>query len=105
MADVLGRAQLLSSRRVLGLVYCLMVCINLIPDTFCTDTSRIPLYGYFRLLFLLYLILPQTQGARRLYEEYVHPYLEKNETQIDDFIASAHERLTAAGISYLKLAI
>jgi hypothetical protein len=57
------------------------------------------------LLFLLYLILPQTQGARLLYEEYVHPYLEKNETQIDDFIASAHERLTAAGISYLKLAI
>jgi receptor expression-enhancing protein 1/2/3/4 len=70
-----------------------------------TDTTRIPFYGYFRLLFLLYLILPQTQGARLLYEEYVHPYLEKNETQIDDFIASAHERLTAAGISYLKLAI
>ncbi|KAM0351937.1 hypothetical protein ACHAPU_002453 [Fusarium lateritium] len=67
--------------------------------------SWIPLYGYFRLLFLLYLILPQTQGARRLYEEYVHPYLEQNETQIDDFIASAHERLTAAGMSYLKLAI
>ncbi|PTD04148.1 hypothetical protein FCULG_00002006 [Fusarium culmorum] len=46
-----------------------------------------------------------TQGAAFLYDEYVHPYLEKNETQIDDFIASAHERLTAAGISYLKLAI
>ena len=37
-------------------------------------------------MFLLYLILPQTQGAKFLYEEYVHPYLEKNETQIDDFI-------------------
>ncbi|KAF4445742.1 hypothetical protein F53441_10548 [Fusarium austroafricanum] len=67
--------------------------------------SWIPFYGYFRLLFLLYLILPQTQGAKFLYEDYVHPYLEKNETQIDDFIASTHERLTAAGISYLKLAI
>ncbi|CAG7562096.1 unnamed protein product [Fusarium equiseti] len=67
--------------------------------------SWIPFYGYFRLMFLLYLILPQTQGAKFLYEEYVHPYLEKNETQIDDFIASSHERLTAAGISYLKLAI
>ncbi|CAF3459587.1 unnamed protein product [Fusarium graminearum] len=67
--------------------------------------SWIPFYGYFRLMFLLYLILPQTQGAAFLYDEYVHPYLEKNETQIDDFIASAHERLTAAGISYLKLAI
>merc|ERR1712000_185022 len=50
-------------------------------------------------------ILPQTQGARRIYEEKIHPWLEENETQIDDFIASAHERLTAAGIAYLKLAI
>ncbi|KAH6894449.1 TB2/DP1, HVA22 family-domain-containing protein [Thelonectria olida] len=67
--------------------------------------SWIPFYGYFRLLFLLYLILPQTQGARFLYEEKVHPFLEENETQIDEFITSAHNRLTDAGIAYLKLAI
>ena len=53
----------------------------------------------------MYLVLPQTQGARLIYQEYVHPYLEDNETQIEDFIASAHERLRAAGISYLKRAI
>ncbi|CAH0014710.1 unnamed protein product [Clonostachys rhizophaga] len=65
----------------------------------------IPFYGYIRLLFLLYLILPQTQGARELYERYVHPFLEDNEGHIDEFIASAHERLKTAGIAYLKNAI
>ncbi|KAL6875289.1 TB2/DP1, HVA22 family domain-containing protein [Trichoderma novae-zelandiae] len=65
----------------------------------------VPFYGYIRLLFFLYLILPQTQGARVLYEQHVHPFLRENEAQIDDFIASAHERLKAAGIDYLRKAI
>ena len=66
---------------------------------------RIPFYGYFRLLFLLYLILPQTQGARIIYEESIHPLLEENESQIDEFISSAHDRLKAAGAAYFKQAI
>ncbi|KHO01608.1 pathogenicity protein [Metarhizium album ARSEF 1941] len=65
----------------------------------------IPFYGYFRLLFFLYLILPQTQGARLLYEEHVHPFLANNETSIDEFIASAHKRLKATGMTYLRRVI
>jgi receptor expression-enhancing protein 1/2/3/4 len=65
----------------------------------------VPFYAYMRLFFLLYLVLPQTQGARHLYETYLHPYLEENESQIEEFIASAHDRLKAAGIAYLKQAI
>ncbi|KAL2760041.1 hypothetical protein ACRALDRAFT_2038767 [Sodiomyces alcalophilus JCM 7366] len=65
----------------------------------------VPFYSYARLLFLLYLVLPQTQGARFLYETYVHPFLEDNETHIEQFIADAHDRLKAAGISYVKHAI
>lgn len=65
----------------------------------------IPFYAYIRLLFLLYLVLPQTQGARIIYQTYVHPWLEENEGVIEDFIASAHERLRAAGIAYIKRAI
>ncbi|KAI0169280.1 TB2/DP1, HVA22 family-domain-containing protein [Hypoxylon sp. FL1284] len=65
----------------------------------------VPFYSYLRLFFLLYLVLPQTQGARLLYETYLHPYLEENETAIEDFIASAHDRLKAAGMAYLKRAI
>ncbi|KAI1772338.1 TB2/DP1, HVA22 family-domain-containing protein [Hypoxylon cercidicola] len=65
----------------------------------------VPFYAYLRLFFLLYLVLPQTQGARLLYETYLHPYLEENEVAIEDFIASAHDRLKAAGMAYLKRAI
>lgn len=66
---------------------------------------RIPLYPYIRLLFLLYLVLPQTQGARIIYTTYVHPYLEDNESQIEDLIATAHDKMKAAGMAYLKRAI
>lgn len=65
----------------------------------------VPFYSYMRLFFLLYLVLPQTQGARVLYQTYLHPYLEENESAIEDFIASAHDRLKAAGMAYLKRAI
>ncbi|RYP35899.1 hypothetical protein DL767_003588 [Monosporascus sp. MG133] len=65
----------------------------------------VPFYSYMRLFFLLYLVLPQTQGARHLYETYLHPYLEENETAIEEFIASAHDRLKTAGLAYLKQAI
>lgn len=66
---------------------------------------RIPLYPYVRLLFLLYLVLPQTQGARIIYTTYVHPYLEDNESQIEDLIATTHDKMKAAGMAYLKQAI
>ncbi|KAH6647801.1 TB2/DP1, HVA22 family-domain-containing protein [Truncatella angustata] len=80
-------------------------CALLIESWFEFILVWIPFYAYLRLLFLLYLVLPQTQGARHLYETYLHPYLEDNETQIEDFIASAHDRLKAAGMAYLKQAI
>lgn len=63
------------------------------------------MYQYIRLLFLLYLVLPQTQGARIIYTTYVHPYLEENESQIEELIATAHDKMKAAGMAYLKRAI
>jgi len=65
----------------------------------------IPFYPWLRAGFLLYLIAPQTQGARVMYQEYVHPFLHEHEVAIEDFIASAHERAKTAGLSYLKQAI
>jgi receptor expression-enhancing protein 1/2/3/4 len=70
-----------------------------------TTLRRIPFYAWIRLGFLLYLILPQTQGARVLYQTHVHPFLHENELAIDDFISSAHDRAKAAGINYIKQAI
>ncbi|KAI0998566.1 hypothetical protein K3495_g9629 [Podosphaera aphanis] len=65
----------------------------------------IPLYSWIRLGFLLYLILPQTQGAKHLYQTHVHPFLQENELAIDEFISSAHDRAKAAGVKYFKQAI
>lgn len=74
-------------------------------DILSLSALRIPLYPYLRLLFLLYLVLPQTQGARIIYTTYVHPYLEDNESQIEELIATAHDKMKAAGMAYLKRAI
>ncbi|MBE3045692.1 HVA22/TB2/DP1 family protein, partial [Candidatus Bathyarchaeota archaeon] len=75
------------------------------PFTLANGTPRIPFYAYIRLAFLLYLVLPQTQGARILYQTRVHPYLEANESRIEDLIATAHERLRTTGLSSLRYAI
>ncbi|CCE31871.1 uncharacterized protein CPUR_05726 [Claviceps purpurea 20.1] len=80
------------------------ICL-LIESWFSFILFWVPFYGYIRLLFFLYLILPQTQGARVLYEDKVHPFLRDNEYAIDEFIASAHHRLKNAGLAYFRRAI
>ncbi|CAK7568291.1 MAG: hypothetical protein SEPTF4163_006278 [Sporothrix epigloea] len=65
----------------------------------------VPFYYYLRLIFLLYLVLPQTQGARLLYQTHIHPWLAEHEAQIDGFISSAHARMLSASMHYLKQAI
>ncbi|OBT77952.1 hypothetical protein VF21_04333 [Pseudogymnoascus sp. 05NY08] len=64
----------------------------------------IPFYAWFRLFFLLYLIAPQTQGARLIYETRLHPFLRTHELAIDDFIATTHHRLRTSFWIYLRRA-
>ncbi|KAI9846794.1 MAG: hypothetical protein M1837_003643 [Sclerophora amabilis] len=61
-----------------------------------------PFYQWIRAFVLLYLVLPQTQGAAYLYQTHIHPFLATHETEIDNFISSAHDRARAAGLQYLK---
>ena len=65
----------------------------------------LPFYAYFRLALLSYLVLPQTQGARLLYQSHVHPFLAKYEHDIDEAIVSMHNNARKAGLEYLKTAI
>lgn len=65
----------------------------------------IPFYAYFRLFLFMYLVLPQTQGAKLLYQVYIHPFLAKYEHDIDVFITEAHDKAKKAGWEYLKTAI
>ena len=65
----------------------------------------IPFYSWFRLIFLLYLVLPQTQGAKLLYLTYVEPFIEHNEKQIDEFIGRTHQSLQQMGLGYMNILI
>jgi receptor expression-enhancing protein 1/2/3/4 len=72
--------------------------------TSANPSPRIPFYAWFRLFFLLYLIAPQTQGARLIYETRLHPFLRTHELAIDDFIATTHHRLRTSFWIYLRRA-
>ena len=86
--------------------YCHGKLLSPLPlDSNQSHTSRLPLYAYLRLLILSYLVLPQTQGAKLLYQRHIHPFLAHHEHDIDKFIISAHDQAKAAGLNYLKRAI
>ncbi|KAL4944527.1 hypothetical protein BDV06DRAFT_83847 [Aspergillus oleicola] len=60
----------------------------------------IPFYSWIRLSFFAYLVLPQTQGARMMYQDYVEPFLAHHEREIEEFIGHSHERAKALGLQY-----
>ncbi|KAL4794708.1 TB2/DP1, HVA22 family-domain-containing protein [Aspergillus venezuelensis] len=60
----------------------------------------IPFYSWIRLSFFAYLVLPQTQGARMMYQDYVEPFLAHHEREIEEFIGRSHERAKALGLQY-----
>ena len=62
----------------------------------------LPLYSWIRLILLSYLVLPQTQGAKILYFNYVEPFIAQHEGDIEIFIGKAHERASAVGLAYLN---
>jgi hypothetical protein len=47
-----------------------------------------PFYSWIRLGVLLWLVLPQTQGAKLLYVSYVSPFIIEHERQIDESLMS-----------------
>lgn len=49
---------------------------------------------------MCYLVLPQTQGARLLYQEYVDPFLTHHERDIEETIGRTHEQAKALGLQY-----
>ncbi|KAJ5172502.1 TB2/DP1/HVA22-related protein [Penicillium capsulatum] len=64
-----------------------------------------PFYSWIRLFFMCYLVLPQTQGARLLYQDYVDPFLTYHEREIEDMIGTTHEKAKAMGLQYFYQAI
>ena len=65
----------------------------------------IPFYPWMRLALHLYLVLPGKQGSVFLYKEYIHPFLEQHERQIDRTISEGHAKAKAAGLDVVKRGI
>ncbi|KAI6038582.1 receptor expression-enhancing protein 4 [Pisolithus marmoratus] len=55
--------------------------------------SWIPMYYFLKTLFLLYLVLPQTQGSSYLYINHLQPFFHSHEAEIDATLASFKARL------------
>jgi receptor expression-enhancing protein 5/6 len=49
----------------------------------------IPFYYAFKIAFLLWAMLPQTRGAKLLYDNFLRDFLKKNESRIDAAFADA----------------
>ena len=88
------------------LIYFTILALTLLAESWTIFIiGWIPFYSWFRLIFLLYLVLPQTQGAKIIWLEYLEPYIVHHEAQIDRFIAETHEKLQTMGLGYLNIAI
>lgn len=79
--------------------------LHLVENTFDFILSWVPFWSWMRFCIHLYLILPGSQGATFLYQEYLEPVLYHHEREIDDFITDAHDRAKSAGLAYLEQAI
>merc|ERR1712151_719568 len=49
----------------------------------------IPFYYAFKMAFLLWAMLPQTKGAKYLYDSFLKDFLKKNESKIDKALLNA----------------
>lgn len=54
---------------------------------------------------MCYLVLPQTQGARLLYQEHIDPFLTHHEHEIEELIGRSHERAKDLGLQSFYKAI
>lgn len=55
----------------------------------------IPFYYAFKLAFLLWAMLPQTKGAKFLYDSFLKDFLKKNESKIDAALADAKKNASS----------
>ncbi|KAI9805533.1 MAG: hypothetical protein M1825_000784 [Sarcosagium campestre] len=82
-----------------------LACLLLVESWTEWFLAWLPFYAWIRAFFLLYLVLPQTQGARLLYQTHIDPFLATHESSIDAFISTLHDRAKTAGLQYLRSAV
>ena len=58
----------------------------------------IPYYSIVRLLFFLFLMLPQTNGSKIIYDSVFQPFLKKHQKEIEEFV----QKVTTQASEYQK---
>ncbi|KAF8759430.1 hypothetical protein HU200_010477 [Digitaria exilis] len=70
----------------------------------CT-VSWLPMYGEAKLALVVLLWHPNTMGARRVYDDYLRPFLAAHETDIDRGLLELRAKATDATASHLQAAV
>jgi receptor expression-enhancing protein 5/6 len=73
-------------------VYAFFSIIEVFVDTL---LYWIPFYYTFKMAFLVWAMLPQTKGAKYLYDSFLKDFLKKNESKIDKALNDAQRNASA----------
>jgi hypothetical protein len=88
------------------LIYFLILSLTLLFESWTYFIiGWVPFYSWFRLFFLLYLVLPQTQGAKILYLNYLDPFVVGHERELDRVVEETHRWLESFGIGYFNFVV
>ncbi|XP_020610053.1 receptor expression-enhancing protein 4-like isoform X1 [Orbicella faveolata] len=71
------------------IVFALFITLELFADLLLA--FWFPFYYEIKIMFMLWLLLPATKGSSILYRKFVHPWLSRNEKDIDSYIAQLKE--------------
>jgi receptor expression-enhancing protein 5/6 len=83
------------------LVYWVIFAFFSIAETFIDYLLYwIPFYYAFKVAFLLWAMLPQTRGAKLLYDNFLRDFLKKNESRIDAAFADAKKSAGAVASEF-----
>ncbi|EJD74600.1 hypothetical protein LOAG_18107 [Loa loa] len=72
-------------------IFALFNIVECFSETFVT---YFPLYWLLKCVFLLYLYLPMTRGAQKVYYRFIQSFVQKHQSAIEKQIGRAAEKLT-----------
>ncbi|KAI1839832.1 hypothetical protein JX266_013958 [Neoarthrinium moseri] len=80
------------------LMYWSVLSVILLAESFVKPVlDQIPLYSTSRLVFILYLLLPESRGHRHLFETYLRPSLDTHEQSIQTVIQCTDRGVQVVG--------
>jgi receptor expression-enhancing protein 1/2/3/4 len=71
------------------IVFAMFQAAEVLTDTF---LSWLPFYFEAKIVLVLWLVLPITQGSKQLYRVVIHPFLVRHETEIDETLQNIGEK-------------